>query len=199
MGIPVTGTGRVETGLGGPSGFGEAQLDRSDDGSLRLDVSAVFESGLNFLGRRYAATDLWVNTNGTLSLGAALPEYPTAASVGLPTDMIAIFWADLDTRLRGEGLESGQVHIDIDAVADRVSLTWADVGMYRRNTDSPARFQLQLYDRGNGDFDIVFRYDSVDLTTGSAEDDLGARVMVSSPRLLAPFLPSGLPAVAGLD
>ena len=191
MGIAISGDGTVETGLGGPSGLGEAVLERSDDGALRLDVSAVFGSGLNYFGRRFAATDLWVNTNGTLSFGAALPDYPTAANAGLRSDVIGIFWADLDTRLRGEGVESGQVHVDIDPVTDRISLTWDDVGLYRRNTDSPARFQMQLYDRGGGDFDIVFRYERIGLTQGSAEGDLGARVLLSSPRLVENYRLAG--------
>jgi len=198
--MPVMGDGRVQTGLGGVAGLGEIQLDRSDDGALRLDLSAVFETGLNHFGRHFAATDLWANTNGTLSFGAPLPDYPTEANLGQRRDMIGIFWADLDTRLRGEGLESGRVHVDIDPVADRVSLTWEDVGLYRRNTDSPARFQLQLQDRGAGDFDIIFRYERIGLTEGSAEDDTGARVLFSSPRLVENHLPAGLPAdLAALD
>lgn len=177
MGIPITGNGTVVTGLGGASGLGETLLERPDDGALRLGVSAVFGSGLNYFDRSFAANDLWVNTNGTLSFGAPLPDYPMAANAGANTglqkNIIGIFWADLDTRLRGEGLESGQVHVDIDPVSDRVSLTWADVGFYRRNTDSPARFQLQLYDRGDGDFDIVFRYERIDLLQGKARHGRG--------------------------
>jgi serralysin len=198
MGIPITGDGRVEGGLGGPAGFGEVVLARSDDGALRLDVSAVFPTGLNHFGRTIAPSDLWVNTNGTLSFGAALPGYPTAANAGLRTDMIGAFWADLDTRLRGEGLESGQIYVDIDPVSDRVSVTWDNVGLYRRNTDSPALFQLQLYDRGGGDFDIVLRYERIGLTQGSAEDDLGARVLISSPRLIENYLAPSLPSGSGL-
>jgi hypothetical protein len=184
MGTPVTGNGSVQSGLGGPAGLGEIQLERSDDGALRLDVSSVFEAGLNYLGGSFAATDLWVNTNGTLSFGATFGAYPTAANADLRSNLIAVFWADLDTRLRGEGVESGLVHVDIDPVADVVSITWDNVGFYRRNTDSPARFQLQLYDRGNGDFDIVFRYDSIGMTEGTAADDAGARVLISSSRLV---------------
>ncbi len=200
MGIPITGDGTVQSGLGGAAGFGELQLERSDDGVLRLDVSPVFETGLSYFGRNFAGTDLWVNTNGTLSFGAALTGYPTAANANPLMDVIGIFWADLDTRLRGEGVESGQIHVDVDPVADRVSLTWDNVGFYRRNTDSPARFQLQLYDRGGGDFDIVFRYDAIDLVQGSAVDDVGARVVLASTRLLnlVPNLPP-LGALQTLD
>ena len=180
MGSTITGGGRAVSGLGGVAGYGEIQLGRSDDGQLQIDVSAVFEAGLNYFGQRYGAGALWVNTNGSLSFGAAQPAYPTAANSGASADMIAVFWADIDTRLRGEGVESGLIHVDVDPVADVVSITWDSVGAYRRNTDAPNRFQLQLYDRGNGDFDIVLRYEIIGWTLGSAPDDAGARVLLSS-------------------
>ena len=199
----VTGSGRVQTGLGGPEGLGEVALPRSDDAAQRQDWSAVFGQGLNFFGRRWSASDVFVNTNGTLSFGAALPAYPGAAlpATGLP-DLIAPFWADVDTRLRGEGRESGAIHVDIDPVAARVSVTWDDVGAYRRDTDTVNRFQIQLYDRGNGDFDIVFRYEAIAWTIGSSSADTGAQAFLTSPRLVDPLLllPGALPAtLATLD
>jgi hypothetical protein len=193
MGSAITGNGTAQTGLGGAAGYGEIQLDRSDDGALRIDVSAVFETGLAYFGRHIAASDLWVNTNGTLSFGAAWPGYPSAETLATPLDLIAIFWADVDTRLRGEGVESGQIHVDIDPQADRVSLTWDNVGAYRRDTSSPNRFQLQLYDRGNGDFDIVLRYERIDWVQGTAPGDLGARVLLSA---LGQAADMGLPGLA---
>jgi serralysin len=187
MGVEITGNGQIQTGLGGVADLGESQLDRSDDGALRIDVSAVFETGLNYFGRRFAPTDLWVNTNGTLSFGAAFPAYPTLANAAARPDLVAIFWADVDTRLRGEGRESGVIHIDVDPVRDVVSITWLDVGVYRRDTSAPNRFQLQLYDRRNGDFDIIFRYDRIGWSEGSADGDAGARVLLSSSRLASLF------------
>lgn len=199
MAIAVTGTGAVVTGLGGSAGYGEIVLERSDDGQLRLDVSAVFEAGLNYFGTVFAATDLWVNTNGTLSFGAAQPAYPTADNAAAAWDLIAIFWADMDTRLRGEGVESGQIHVDIDPVTDVVTLTWDRVGAYRRNTDAPNTFQLQLYDRGNGDFDIVLRYAEIGWTQGSAEGDTGARALLSATALAQALLLPGLSALSDLS
>ncbi|MFZ1467757.1 MAG: calcium-binding protein [Paracoccaceae bacterium] len=188
--MPVIGNGVARTGLGGPSGYGETQLARSDDGSLRIDASAVFQAPLNYFGRSFAPTDLWVNTNGTLSFGTAWPDYPTAENAAERPDVIGIFWADVDTRLRGEGLESGQVSVDIDTVADCVSITWDMVGAYRRDTTAPNRFQLQLYDRGAGDFDIVFRYELIGWAMGTSVDDTGANMVLNSPRMLTPWLPA---------
>lgn len=198
----VSGSGVAQRGLGGSAGYGEITLPRSDDGSLRLDGAAVFGQGLHFFGQSYTAQDIFVNTNGTLSFGAALAAYPGAGLATALPDMIAPFWADVDTRLRGEGVESGEIHVDIDPVADCISVTWDNVGVYRRNTDLVNRFQVQLQDRGGGDFDIVLRYEAIGWTSGSSIADTGAQALLASQRLLAPvwLRPGVLPAdLATLD
>lgn len=179
----ITGTGTAVTGLGGSAGYGEVTLDRGDDTSLRLDASAVFEAGLNYFGQPIAATDIWVNTNGTVSLGAVFTAYPTTANAQPAANLIAPWWGDVDTRLRGEGVESGQIHVDLDTANDCLTVTWDMVGVYRRDTSAPNRVQMQLYDRGGGDFDIVFRYELVSWTTGTATDDAGARALLAAPGL----------------
>ena len=185
--MAATGSGGAQRGLGGSAGYGEITLPRSDDGAAAQDWSAVFAGGLAFLGPYFCADQTFVNTNGTISFGAALPDYPSATPpIPLPP-MIAPFWADVDTRLRGEGVESGAIHVDIDPVADCVSITWDNVGVYRRNTDLVNRFQVQLYDRGNGDFDIVLRYETIGWTTGSNSADTGAQALLCSPRLELPI------------
>lgn len=185
--MAATGSGVAQTNLGGSAGYGEITLPRSDDGAAQQNWSAVFAGGLTFLGQSFRADQVFVNTNGTISFGAALPDYPSATPpIPLPP-MIAPFWADVDTRLRGEGVESGAIHIDIDPVGGCVSITWDNVGVYRRNTDQVNRFQVQLYDRGNGDFDIVLRYEAITWTTGSNSADTGAQALLSSPRLELPI------------
>ena len=47
-------------------------------------------------------------------------------------------------------------------------MTWDDVGYYSSQTDKLNAFQLILDDRGNGNFDITFRYEDINWTTGSA-------------------------------
>ncbi len=173
--MEITGNGRAVTDLGGARGFGEQAMAHSDDSSIRLSLGAVFEHGLNYLGRDYGADQLWLNTNGTVSFGARVSAYPTAGNGGLARDMIAPFWADVDTRLDGEGFESGGIWVDVDAVGDVVTITWDAVGVYRRRADTPNTFQMQLFDRGGGDFDIVYRYDTIGWTIGTGEGDVGAR------------------------
>jgi hypothetical protein len=48
-GTPVTGSGTMVSGLGGPTGYGETALPRNDDGSTSVDISAVFEGRTELL------------------------------------------------------------------------------------------------------------------------------------------------------
>ena len=182
--MPVTGNGTAVRGLGGAAGYGEIELPRGDDNALRLDLSEVFEDGLNYFGTRYGAQALYVNTNGTLSFDQPLELYPTTDNLTLGQDVIAPFWSDVDTRLDGEGAESGAIWVDIDPAGDVVTVTWADVGAYRRNAEVTNLFQVQLFDRGNGDVDIVFRYESIEWTQGTGYLDDGGRALLSSERLV---------------
>lgn len=62
---------------------------------------------------------------------------------------------------------------DIDTVNDRIVVTWDDVGYYNSRTDKLNAFQLILDDCGNGNFDITFRYEDIDWTTGGASGGTG--------------------------
>lgn len=164
----VTGNGTAVTGLGGAAGYGEIMLTRADDASLQVNVAAVFENGFQLGPTSYAASSLFVSTNGLVSFGAAVNG--VQGSLGaIARPFIAAFHADVDTRLDGEGPESGPVWVDIDPVADVVSITWQEVGFYRRNASVTNTFQLQLYDQGEDGIDIVLRYESIGWTTGDLE------------------------------
>jgi VCBS repeat-containing protein len=55
-------------------------------------------------------------------------------------------------------------------------VTWDDVGFYNGHTSPTDSFQMQLIGLDNGDFDIVFRYDSINWTTGDVSTGHPARV-----------------------
>ncbi|HEU0221600.1 MAG TPA: nidogen-like domain-containing protein, partial [Paracoccaceae bacterium] len=171
----VAATNRMVGGLGGSQGFGEITLARSDDAYFQYDIAAVFSGGINFYGTTYGS--IFVNTNGSISFGNGTLTYsPWAIQSGyLP--MIAPFWADIDTRAGAlKGLESGQVHVDMDAEGDILTVTWDHVNFYDRNGSRQNSFQIQLFDRGGGDFDIAIRYENIDWTSGDASggtDGLG--------------------------
>ena len=155
FGTPVTGDGTLVAA-------GGSALPVNDDGSSLVDMSAVFEEGLNFFGEEYDASQIYVNTNGNITFGSGLSQYtPSGISAG-STPMIAAFWADVDTR-------AGQpIYVDVDAEADVVTITWEDVGFYDQHAEPSNSFQMQLYDRGEGDFDIVFRYEDINWSAGTA-------------------------------
>ncbi|WP_322867750.1 nidogen-like domain-containing protein [Aquicoccus sp. G2-2] len=175
-------SGALITGLGGGMGFGETALARSDDGSVTIDASALFSGGLHYFGNNYSGADISVNTNGTVSLGGALSAHPQAAGSATPqADVIAPFWADIDTRTDGFGPESGQIWVDQSAATHTLTVTWADVGAYRFDAGATNSFQLQLSDHGQGDFDISFRYGHIGWT------DDGARAFLAGTRLPEPI------------
>ena len=156
----ISGDGTAVQGLGGASGYGETALARGDEGFVQGDISAVFEDGIVIDGVTYAGNDLFISTDGFVTFGSGVASLPAdPASLTMP--FLAPFMADIDTRLDGEGAESGQIWLDVDTVQDCVTITWEDVGFYRRNATFTNTFQLQLFDRGNGSMDVVFRYDSI--------------------------------------
>ncbi|RXK12288.1 hypothetical protein CP965_11015 [Halarcobacter mediterraneus] len=171
--------------LGGTFGFGENYLSRNDDSySSYIDLSSIFENGINFFGETY--TGLYVNNNGNVTFGYGLSNYtPTVIGGNFSNPIIAPFWADVDTRSTNwydsdisdgyvtpsEGGTSQGTNLtwyDIDEVNKTFTVTWDDVGYFSRNTEKVNAFQLQLISTGNGNFDIVYRYEDINWTTGDA-------------------------------
>jgi Ca2+-binding RTX toxin-like protein len=158
------GTGDPVTGNGTLVEAGGTALPVNDDGYSLVDMSAVFEEGLNFFGAEYDASQIFVNTNGNITFGSGLSQYtPSGISAGT-TPLIAAFWADVDTRA-GE-----PIYVDVDADADVVTITWENVGFYSHHAEPSNSFQMQLFDRGGGDFDIVFRYEDINWSNGDASN-----------------------------
>ena len=167
----IDGDGRAVTGLGGTAGYGETALARGDDTVTCVDVSAVFSAGFSLGGISYGGNQVFISTDGIVIFGTG--QVGVAAP---PAPFLAIFNADIDTRLDGEGAESGAVWLDVDTVQDCVTITWDHVGFYRRNASLTNTFQMQLFDRGDGNFDVVYRYQDINWTSGNLQggwDGLG--------------------------
>lgn len=192
--MSVAGDGNVVTGLGGPLDYGEQALARSDDDTALIDVSTVFPEGFDFFGAHFTGNQLYVNTNGNLSFGAPFAEYPTAQNLNVFQNVIAPFWADVDTRIDGEGAESGQIWLDLDVASNTVTVTWENVGSYRRDADQTNLFQLQLVNQGSGDFDVILRYERIDWTLSIGEEDAGARAFLSANLLPSQIIVGGQPS-----
>lgn len=183
-------------GLGGEAGFGEDHLDRNDDGSNSyyspIDLTSIFPEGLKFFGQTW--TGVYVNNNGNLTFGNSLSSYtPSSIGASFYDPIIAPFWADVDTRnynnstivgnvtptTGGNSQGSNLTWYDIDTATGTLTVTWDDVGYFDVNTDKLNAFQLQLVSTGNGNFDIVYRYEDINWVTGDysgGTDGLGGTV-----------------------
>lgn len=170
-------------GLGGTAGFGEDSVYRNDDGSSSaIDITSVFENGLNFFGTVYDS--IYVNTNGNITFSGGLSQYtPSVIGEGYTSPIIAPFWADVDTRsgevdegasVGGTSTGSNLAWYDLDPETNTITITWDDVGYYSYHEDLTNAFQLQLTETGNdGSFDITFRYENIDWLTGDASGGSG--------------------------
>ena len=168
-------------GLGGAAGFGENQLTRNDDSyTSNINISNVFGAdGLNFFGTNY--TSISVNNNGNITFGGGLSTYTPYGMQGSSRPMIAPFFADVDTRggtvsatPGGTSTGSNLVYYDFNSTGyGALTVTWDDVGYFSSRTDKLNAFQLELVGTGGGNFDVIFRYETVNWTTGSASGGTG--------------------------
>ena len=170
----LTDSHDLVNGLGGTSGFGTS-IGRNDDGSSQsLDLTTVFgAAGLDLFGHTY--THIYVNNNGNVTFTGPNSTYTPGAITAGSNPIIAPFWADVDTRggtvtpsPGGNSTGSDLVYYSLDATNHVLTVTWDDVGYYSGHTSPVDAFQLQLIGLGNGDFDIVFRYELINWTTGDA-------------------------------
>ena len=182
MSYSIIANNSLVNGLGGSAGFGENQLTRNDDySSSAIDITSIFPNGLNFKGQNIS--QLWVNNNGNLSFNSSWYTYTPPSP--FTNTVIAPFWADVDTRSGavtatpgGNSTGSNLVYYDLDTTNRVFTATWDDVGYYSYGVDKLNAFQVQLIDRGASsgigeNFDIVFRYEAINWTTGSASGGSG--------------------------
>ena len=122
-------------------------------------------------------TGLYLNNNGSVTFNAATGNFtPTAITGSTSNPIIAAFWADIDTRggavtptSGGTSAGTNLLWYDLDPVTHTFTATWDDVGYYSGQTNKLNAFQLSIRQiNAQGDFDITFRYENVDWTTGNA-------------------------------
>lgn len=164
------------SGMSGDRDYGTLAMERNDDGSSN-SLALPFE--LNFYGNRF--NDFFINNNGNITFGGGVSAFTPEAFPISSQPMIAPFWGDVDTGCQ----DCGEVYVG-SPNEETVVVTWNNVGYYSQSADKTNNFQLALRKQGdNGDFDIEFRYDRLEWTTGGASggtDGLG-----------------GTPAQAGFD
>ncbi len=164
------------SGLGGPQGYGEQTLHVNDDGfSTGINVSSLFPYGLNYYGT--TQNTIYVNNNGNITFSGGVWAYtPTPFPIS-SQPMIAPYWGDVDTRGGQPCGGCNRVYWDLDVPLGEFSATWYNVGYYSSATNRLNSFQVILTDRsptfGPGDFDIQFRYNRCEWTTGNASGGSG--------------------------
>ena len=132
-------------------------LARNDDGSTGA-VNIGFT--LNFFGNQHS--DLFVNNNGNVTFNSPLATFTPFSLTSTATEIIAPFFADVDTR----NLSTSPVTYGTGTVAGRAAfgVNWINVGHYSMSGPPTNSFQLALIDRSDiavGDFDIEFNYDQI--------------------------------------
>ena len=146
------------------SGFNSNTLAANDDGSTGL-VPIGFD--VNLGGN--TTNELYVNNNGNVTFDSALATFTPFNIETTDRDIIAPFFADVDTRGTGSSLVTyGMETVD---GRDAFGVNWVDVGFFASNDDPLNNFQLVLIDRSDvevGAFDIEFNYDQILWETGQA-------------------------------
>jgi hypothetical protein len=168
----------ILSGYGGPRGYGTLALTPNDDGSSS-QLNLPFT--LNFYGNNYST--FWINNNGNVTFNGPVSNYTPIPFPVSNQPMIAPFWGDVDTRCG----TCGGVYV-ASPNADTAVVTWDNVGYYNSHSNLLNTFQLVLRNRadtGAGNFDVEFRYGSLQWTTGDASGGSGGL--------------GGTPAQAGFD
>lgn len=148
------------------AGFKTKSIPRNDDGS---GPNEALGWTLNFFGVRF--TTVYVNNNGNITFDAPLATFTPFGLDGVHRQIIAPFFADVDTRSKFSNL----VTYGSDTVNSRraFGVNWLDVGYFNQHDDKTNSFQLVLIERedtGSGNFDIEFNYSRIKWETGDASD-----------------------------
>lgn len=149
------------------SGFDDFTLLANDDLSTG-PISIGFD--INFFGLTF--NELFVNNNGNVTFDSALSTFTPFDLTSTGQQIIAPFFADVDTSdagspvTYGTGLFNGMAAFGVN---------WIDVDYYNSSIAHTNRnsFQLILVDRSDisiGDFDIVFNYDNITWEAGTASN-----------------------------
>jgi len=158
----------MNSGLGGPAGYGENVFSTStldagnlDDGTVSVDITSVFGAGgINFFGTSY--TSIFVNSNGLITFDSPETAYTPVGIAGFTDPAIAPFWSDVDIN------KGGEIYWDLDPANNQVTITWLDVAPYTGSGTNS--FQVVLTSTGSGDFELDFVYESIGWTNGYTGD-----------------------------
>lgn len=146
-------------------GFSSSTLPRNDDdstGPISLGFTADF-FGLSF-------TQVYVNNNGNVTFDAPLNAFTPFDLTSTGRQIIAPFFADVDTRNAGAVVTFGPGQINGRRA---FGVNWVSVDCFSSDPSRSVRnnFQLVLIERedtGAGNFDFELNYDSIQWESGQA-------------------------------
>ncbi|WP_052249761.1 calcium-binding protein [Tateyamaria sp. ANG-S1] len=124
-----------------------------DNYGAGIDLAPVFENGFSFFTFDYDF--LRVNTNGNIQLGRE-GQWRSA--------FIDALTFDQDARVAPPGVTNHGVWVDLNTDRDSVVITWNGVGQFFQNVQTPSTYQIEIIDRGDGDAEIIYRFQ--DISTG---------------------------------
>ena len=150
-------------------GFNTNILPANDDGSTGF---VPFGFTLNFYGTNFSGA--FINNNGNITFDHASGVFTPFGLTSVVAQIVAPFFADVDTRGTGSSL----VKYGTDTVNNRPAfgVNWVNVGYFGMHTDKLNSFQLVLIDRsdtGAGNVDMEFNYDRIQWETGDASSGSG--------------------------
>jgi len=165
-----------------PTGYAANSVARADDTANQV-VGLPFS--MNWNGTAY--NQVYINMNGNVTFGAGFTGYdPNTSLTALGQNIMAPFWADVDTRNTAMGqvtysnITAGNVP-QVDG-HDAFFVNWIDVGRYNYTSASATQtnsFQLVIVDRsdtGAGNFDFMYNYDAMTWDIATASSSRRARV-----------------------
>lgn len=147
------------------AGFNSSTLAPNDDSSTGL-VNIGFDA--NFFGVTF--NQLFVNNNGNVTFDSTLSSFTPFDLTSTGRQIIAPFFADVDTRRAGDPVTYG---LGLFSGMNAFGVNWLNVDYFASSITHTNRnsFQLILVDRsdvGLGDFDIIFNYSQIQWEAGSA-------------------------------
>jgi hypothetical protein len=138
-------------------GFTNYSLPREDDSP---SSNATLPFAINFFGE--SNTTLYVNNNGNVTLDNPQSSYIPTALTNLGINIIAPYWADVDTsNTNSDVVTYGNGMVGTN---NAFGVNWVNVGYFNAHADKLLSCQLVIIDRssdiGNapGDFDMEFNY-----------------------------------------
>lgn len=153
-------------------GFDSEFLVRNDDNEGVNNLLATLAFSINYFGTTHSS--LFVNNNGNVTFGSDLATFTPSPLASQGIDIIAPFWADVDTR----EASSDVVRYGTGSVGGRnaFGVEWVDVGYFAIHSDKRLSVQLVLIDRSDvaaGDFDMEYNYCKVRWEAGDVSGGTG--------------------------